>query len=302
LTVNAAAVDRCLKGAYDLHIHTGPSLFKRGLDDFEMAEKALNVKMKGFLIKAHEGSTVSRAYLAKKYFKNRVNIIGGHVMNIQAGGFNPYVVDAQIKLGAKVIWFPTISAANHIKHFGSLQYGAMKSTHALMEVQEGLTINDDKGVLLPDVVKILELIAEADVCLSTGHLSNEEIFILCRKAYETGVKKIIVNHPDFETNRMAVGDQQKLAQLGVYLEKSLLCLHPSWKSIDPEEMVEGINQIGAEKCILTTDYGQVENPDPVEGMKHFIRTLLKLDLAQNKIALMLKDNPYKLINARSKTI
>ena len=291
-------VDQLIKGAYDLHIHTGPSFFKRSLDDLDMAELALQAQMKGFLIKAHEGSTVCRAYLAKKYINDQVNVCGGHVMNIHSGGLNPHVVDAQIKLGAKIIWFPTMSADNHIKHFGAMKFGSMKSTKNVMAVEEGLTVIDADGKLLPEVEKILELIASADICLSTGHLGNEEVYILTQKAFEKGINRVLINHPDFETNRMPLSKKQALVKQGAYLEMSFLSLHPNWNPIEPEEMVEGIKQVGYEKCILTTDYGSEGYPDPVEGFKSFLKTMLDLGLTKDQITTMIKDNPAYLMNDR----
>src|SRR5207249_11562449 len=37
-------------------------------------------------------------------------------LNSQVGGLNPSAVDLALKMGAKVVWFPTISARRHIEH------------------------------------------------------------------------------------------------------------------------------------------------------------------------------------------
>jgi imidazolonepropionase-like amidohydrolase len=53
--------------------------------------------------------------------------------------------------------------------------------------------------------------------------------------------------------------------------------------------------VGAEKCIMSTDLGQIWNPPPVEGMRMFIVTLIKYGISEKEIILMAKKNPAKLL-------
>lgn len=57
-----------LEGAYDLHVHTGPDVNERKLDDLEMAERIFRIGMKGFGIKSHYFCTAERARLVKKLY------------------------------------------------------------------------------------------------------------------------------------------------------------------------------------------------------------------------------------------
>ena len=59
-------------GAYDLHTHTTPSAFPRALNDLELIREADALGMAGVMIKAHYGSTSTRAAL--------VNLISGSQM------------------------------------------------------------------------------------------------------------------------------------------------------------------------------------------------------------------------------
>ena len=57
----------------------------------------------------------------------------------------------------------------------------------------------------------------------------------------------------------------------------------------------GSRTVGAERCILSTDLGQIWNPLPVEGMRMFIVTLVKYGINEDEINLMAKINPGKLL-------
>ena len=47
--------------------------------------------------------------------------------------------------------------------------------------------------------------------------------------------------------------------------------------------------------ILTTDFGQAENPSPVEGMRRYIREMLEFGFNQNEIERMTRTNPAELL-------
>ena len=51
-----------LRGAIDMHAHTHPALFKRPLDDADLAEIRADYGMRGFVLKDHDSRTVGRAY------------------------------------------------------------------------------------------------------------------------------------------------------------------------------------------------------------------------------------------------
>ena len=64
---------------------------------------------------------------------------------------------------------------------------------------------------------------------------------------------------------------------------------------DPKLMAEAIRVVGAERCILSTDLGQVYNPAPAEGMRMMIGYMLKCGLTEKEIELMVKTNPARLL-------
>jgi hypothetical protein len=283
-----------LKGAIDIHVHSSPSIFPRSVDDFELAKQAKQAGMRAIVLKAHEESTVSRAKLVSKVVEG-IEVYGSLVLNEYVGGLNPYAVDMAIQQGAKLIWMPTGSAKNHIEHYGGKSdYKEMKSEIRLLP-QKGITILSEDGQLLPVVYDIIDLVKGSGAALASGHLSPLETRILVETAVSRGVEKVLVAHPDLKINKMDLSLQIELVKMGAYVEKSMLTLMPLWKSIESDELVRGIRQIGVEKCILQTDFGQVNHPVPTEGYNTFIQILLEQGLTEREVEQMACSNPAELI-------
>jgi Family of unknown function (DUF6282) len=74
-----------MKGAIEIHVHPGPSLFPRSVNDRELAEQARNRGMRAVVLKAHEESTVSRAKIANDGVEG-ISIFGSIVLNMYVGG------------------------------------------------------------------------------------------------------------------------------------------------------------------------------------------------------------------------
>jgi predicted TIM-barrel fold metal-dependent hydrolase len=69
---------------------------------------------------------------------------------------------------------------------------------------------------------------------------------------------------------------------------------PRTQVITPEALAGSIREIGAQRCIMSTDFGQVWNPPPAYGMKMFIAMMLGMGLSDEEVELMVKTNPAKL--------
>ena len=105
-----------LKGGYDLHTHSSPSLAERGLDDFELIKEADEFGMAGVMIKNHYEPTQSRAQLVNKYSRANAKAFGGIVLNWPVGGINPYAVENALYNGARMVWMPTMDANSFMKY------------------------------------------------------------------------------------------------------------------------------------------------------------------------------------------
>ena len=111
-----------LKGFYDLHIHSAPAPFVRIGDSADIARWCAEAGMAGIVIKSHFESTVSKAYHARLAVRDDYpdfQVFSGIALNRGVGGVNPGAVELALQQGAKVVWLPTLDAANHAAAFGA---------------------------------------------------------------------------------------------------------------------------------------------------------------------------------------
>jgi len=290
---------RLLEGACDLHIHAGPSMFARVVDALQAAEQARDAGMRAIVLKNHHEGSMGKATIVRRVVEG-VEVFGSIVLNYAAGGLNPFAVDVAIKLGAKIIFMPTVDARNHIRFYGVGQYGTkMRLTAALPKAYarvQGITILTGDGELDPAVAEILGLIADADVALATCHLAIPEMKRLVKEAVEAGVTKIIVSHANFEVPNVPLEDQAELAAIGAYIEHAFMSMLPPWHCVNVDQMVERIRRVGPAHCILSSDCGKLAGPTPVEGLRMFYQQLLDGGISDQEIEVMSHTNPSKLLN------
>jgi hypothetical protein len=289
--------DELLQGAIDLHQHAAPSVFERVTDDIGLALESRQRGMRAVLLKAHEHDTAGRAALVRRQVPG-IETFGGIVLNHSVGGLNPQAVDGCIKLGGRMVWMPTLSSRHHIGFFGGSHFGASmprKPDGASRATPSGLSVLDANGALLPAVREILELVAAADICLSTGHLALPEIRALVKEARSVGVRKILITHPDLALSGISIEDQQALAADGAILEKDIITMMPAWQSLSLQQMVASIRAVGPDHCVLATDFGQLHHPVPPEGMRMFVQLLLEQGITPEAIRTMVVENPARLL-------
>ena len=107
-------VDSILKGSYDLHVHAGPDPNqKRRLDAIETARHAYEAEMGGFVLKSHEYLTSPLTYALEQMYPG-LTVAGSISLNREVGGLNHQAVQTAARLGAKVIWMPTLSAQSYL--------------------------------------------------------------------------------------------------------------------------------------------------------------------------------------------
>ncbi len=261
-----------LTGTIDLHAHVAPDLRPRKMDGLDLAREAVGVGMRAVLIKSHYSPTSEAAYYVSKSVGD-IEFFGGLVLNEHIGGFNPSAVDTAIRIGAREIWMPTDSAANHRRSAG--QTG-------------GLTLRV-KGELREEIHEILALIAKANVILGTGHLSVDEIQALVPTAVRAGVQRILITHPEHPVIAMPVAIQQELRDQGAMFERCYVSV--TGFGVPLEQVADEISIVGAESTVLATDYGQPQNPSPPEGLAEFGSRLATLGFSKSELDRMLRRNP-----------
>lgn len=283
-----------LKGVLDIHVHAGPSVASRELDAADMLREAEAAGYRGFLVKDHYFPSMMGCQMVQKHLGNgSVEIFGSMCLNNAVGLFNLNAVDAACGMGAKMIYFPTVSSKNHIDaHKGGFA-GAGKMSVPEMPV----VYVDEKGELLPEAVRVLEYLAEKDIALGTGHGSAREIDALVRTAVKTGVKKILVNHPHFHIGA-TYQQMRDWAALGAYIELNV-CVFSEGSKLGPlptSVLEEMLREVPRDRMVLDSDMGQRGNGSPVEGMYHFMCLIMdRFGVTKEEIDVMAKKNPAILM-------
>jgi len=286
-----------LKGFCDIHLHVAPSLIPRYCDLAEVAALADKAGYRAIVMKDHHSLSAQVAQMVKKhqFADSTLDIFGSLCMNNATGGLNPFTAEAAICWGAKIIWFPTVSSAQHIKMYGSEGKGGFPGTSVTIH-ENPLTLTDDSGRLKPEVVDIVKLISQSPATiLATGHSSAEEINALVEKAVELGVKHIVVDHPTF--NIGATLEQIKYwASLGAWIENAGTISDPKSKGFQPETSIaELIREIGVERTILSSDYGMKAYGDPIESMDQYITKLKAAGITEEELKIMCCDNTARIM-------
>lgn len=280
-----------LEGAVDLHIHAGPDIFPRELDEVDVIMQAKEIGMRAVLLKSHFTTNADRVYMLRKNFEG-IGIYGNLVLNHSVGAVNPEAVFTALNFGAKRIEMPTVDSKQHIKILGR--------TYPWSRIQlpkiEGISILNSDGDLIPGVREVANLVSEYNAILCTGHLTTPEMFALIHEARDAGVEKILVTHADLDVVSVSKEDQKKMANLGALIEHSFTpCTHLRQR-LDPRNIAEAIRYVGAKHCIMSSDMGQPVNPSPKEGFRMFVKTMLHLGISEHEINIMIRDNPSKLLD------
>jgi len=272
-----------LNGTVDLHVHVASRGEDTYFDAQTITQNAAQAGGRAVLLKSHWAVTVELARAAERACVG-VRVFGSLVMNTEAGGINPGLAEAALAAGAIEIWMPTITAAHHLQIKGL--------------PGEGITILDEAGKLLPDVHEILSLIARHNAILGTGHLSILEILTLVSAARASGVRRILITHPELPIVAMPLEVQQVLKEEGVFFERCFLgtISHSRFGGYPLEMIVNAIRQVGVESTVLATDLGQSGNPLPAEGMRQFIQELIRHGITEAQIERMARQNPASLLD------
>ena len=286
-----------LKGAIDLHCHSGPSVMPRYFDHYEAMQEASEAGLAALLIKDHYYSATPVTSLLNKHFSHlKVTLLSGVPLNNQSGGLNIYAVEHGIALGAKLVWMPTFASRNHIAHHKADANFSFPQSKKPMLSAKPLTVLDDAGHLLPEVLPILDMVAEHDVVLSSGHLHITEIWPLFEEAKRRGVKRLLCNHPSYIVDA-TLADMTRLAAMGVYVEHSMCMFaeNSKFRFYDPATLKGMIEAAGVDHTILGSDLGQAGNPRLVDGFLSVIEICLDLGYSEEQVRKMVATNAATLV-------
>jgi hypothetical protein len=318
-----------LKGAIDVHVHATPHLpsSPRRLDPIQAATLARDAGMRTIVLMDVFQMTNGISWIVNRAVPD-FKVYGGLILNTAYGGLNPRTVKTAIRYGdgAKFISLGTHSTYFQASREGRVVNGKFSPLSELYpefqkeEVDRAIRIPIE-GPVQPELDEILRLIAaNPHIFLNTGHVSAEEAIRLVDLAAEYGIKNVLVATG---ATKVASLDQLKLmAEKGAFIEYTLAAYtHTTpipkthyYAELEYAAMDEGmdegvgggirlaaeqIQQIGADHCIIATDLGVYTLPDPVEGLREFIASLLDLGISPNDIRKLVKTNPERLLGLES---
>jgi hypothetical protein len=277
-----------LEGAIDLHIHSAPDVYPRIQNDVELALQAKESGMRAIVIKNHFFPTGARAQVATEIAG--FPVFGGIALNLPVGGLNVHAVDFALKMGAKIVWLPTLHARKFIQNKDHVKNLAGE----LGDTVEGIYLfEEDDRTLKPELLKIFRLIATKDAILATGHVTLKEARAAVKAAAESGVKKIVVTHPLASFVNYSLEDMKAILNLGatylehVYNDTTRQVSQP----IERSSIFQAIQGLGAKHCLMSTDAGQWLNPVPLQQMGIYIKDMLDLGTSPDDIRQMVQVNP-----------
>ena len=282
--------DELLEGICDIHLHCRPDSKERSVDEYGFMKEAMVAGYRAVMFKSNDFSCHDRAYLVRQALPG-AECFGSFCMNrVHGDRVNPFAARKAVETSGglcRCIWMPTLDADYQYQSEG--------------RKEKGIPVLEDNGQVLPEVIKVMEICAEADIIFATGHSSPEESIILVHKAHEVGVKRIVVTHANSSIWTMTPDQIRRCIDLGAYIEYCYLpCLWgegtkmPQYTRQTIEEFVSFV-RINPSQSFISTDLGQAVMPHPIEGMRDCILKLQAAGVSQGDIDLLVRSNPAWLI-------
>jgi hypothetical protein len=204
------------------------------------------------------------------------------------GGINPHAVDAALRLGARVIWMPTLDAACHRRAFG-FGGGFLAQSSGLETDAPGISLLED-GRLVPEARDVMALVKDRGAALATGHVGYEEIAALVEEAEAQNFRKLILTHPYDKAPGLTLDQVRTLARPHVRIEFVFCSITPEWKFTDAPTIARCMKSIGPAHFVISSDGGQAHNPMPAEGYRRFVQALHAEGLARDDFRVMCREN------------
>jgi hypothetical protein len=291
-----------VRGAYDVHIHVAPDVMRRRIDDVTLAERFAAVGLAGFVLKSHYVPTTERAAVVRRA-EPGATALGALTLNASVGGLNPIAVEIAGRGGAKVVWMPTVDSANQRQCQAREPEGATPPMWARLQEDlraDGMAADPVHvlaldGQVLPAARQVFRLIARHDMVLATGHLHADEIATVVEAAVQEGVERMVVTHPEFTSQRVALDRQRELARHGALLERCFTT--PYTGKVTWETWFRAIRETGPESSVISSDLGQPFNPPVEDGLALCADRLLEEGFSEADVRTMTVHNSRWLVGA-----
>ena len=291
-----------VRGGYDLHVHVNPDVLERRIDDLALARRCRDLGLAGFVLKSHYVPTAERAAVVAAAVPG-VEVLGAITLNAAVGGINPVAVEIAAREGARFVWLPTVDSRNQRQAPAAAQAGAKPPMWARLQAELGrqgilspaVEVLGGDGALTQAALEVLRLVARHDLVLATGHLARDEIFAVVDAAADAGVRRVVVTHPEFPSQLLAVDDQRELAARGAWLERCFTTPHTgkcTW-----EEVFAAVRGASVARSFFSSDLGQPFNPPVEDGLALMADRFLAAGFSEEEVHRMAVSNTTALASA-----
>jgi hypothetical protein len=288
-----------LRGAIDLHVHGYPEARADAdhvVDDVEAAALARDLGIRGYVLKSHFWPTMGRAYHISRAVEN-VEAVPSITLNSLVGGISPTVVEMAVLQGARALWFPTWSASNDLERGGlSARVEAIFPGARRLVPNGGLSVLSD-GKLTPAAREVLAIAAREGLLVGTGHLSTTEGLALAKEADRIGFRQLVFTHPQSNSVGAALEEIRVAADLGAWIELRFVSMLPARQSTTLRDVLEVVELVGADRCVLTTDGGFDSWSSPAPSLlRLYVANLLAIGTDPKTVRTMVVDNPARALH------
>jgi hypothetical protein len=293
------------------------------VDPIQAAIEARGAGMRAIVLKDVFEMSNGIAWLVNRHVPG-FTVYGGLILNTVYGGMNPRAFKTAIHYGdgAKYLDFGAHSTYYQAAKEGREVDGkfvALSELYPKFKTEEldrciRIPVDKDPGPELDEMLQLL--VANPHIYMDTGHVSVEEAMRLVDLKEKYGYKRVIVSS---SVTKIAAIDQLKhMADKGALIELSFAAytapqmiplthyyVEKEYASIDEgmtatpgggiREVAEQIRELGAEHCVMSTDFGRYALSTPVEGLRQFIACMLDLGISADDIRTMVKTNPEWLL-------
>jgi len=213
---------------------------------------------------------------------------------------NPVAVEIAGRSGCRMLWMPTVDAENET---AGRPGGDAKKLPFWAAIQRELaakgispppmSVLDSDGTVTKTTRQCLELIAEHDMIVATGHLGPAEIRALVATARDIGVTRVVVTHAEFPSQNLSAQEQVELADMDAVIEHCFTTMHTGKAPWDV--CFENVRAVGPERCLLSSDLGQAINPPVAEGLASFAQRFLDVGFSTDEVHTMAVTNATRFV-------
>jgi hypothetical protein len=196
-----------------------------------------------------------------------------------------------------VVFFPTYAAAYQIAVNGPDAFAPAYPRPG--GDWAGLSLLDAEGELVPEIDEILELIAEHDAVLATGHISPAEILALLPAARERGVSRMLVTHASGAVPGLSGAAQLAAVGYGAMIEHCLMGTLGENASLTPKMIRDQVRKLGVHNCLFSSDLGQAANGPVVAGFAKLLGAMRDAGMTDAELRILVQDSPQRLLGSRA---